>query len=71
MDFKMKCEISNLIKAGIPEDLATLSVCLKYDKKYLVEDFINERKQEQELLKEELAKFTEFKLERNFKKRIE
>tara|TARA_R110002126_G_scaffold194373_1_gene342480 strand:+ start:351 stop:560 length:210 start_codon:yes stop_codon:yes gene_type:complete len=60
MDFKMKCEISNLIKAGIPEDLATLSVCLKYDKKYLVEDLIAERKQEQELLREELEKFVEF-----------
>ena len=60
MDFKMKVEISNLIKAGIPEDLATLSVCLKYDKKYLVDDLLIERKQEQELLKEELEKFVEF-----------
>ena len=60
MDFKMKVEISTLIKAGIPEDLATLSVCLKYDKKYLVDDLLIERKQEQELLKEELEKFVEF-----------
>lgn len=65
MDFKMKVEISNLIKAGIPEDLATLSVCLKYDKKHLVDDLLMERKQEQELLREELEKFVEFKVDNN------
>jgi hypothetical protein len=60
MDLKMKYEITNLIKHGIPEDVATISVCLKYNKKHLVEDLIEERRQEQELLKEELEKFIEF-----------
>ena len=56
----MKYEITNLIKHGIPEDVATISVCLKYNKKHLVEDLIEERRQEQEMLKEELEKFVEF-----------
>lgn len=60
MDLKMKYEINNLIKHGIPEDVATISVCLKYDKKHLVEDLIEERRQEQELMREELEKFVEF-----------
>jgi hypothetical protein len=60
MDLKMKYEITNLIKHGIPEDVATISVCLKYNKKHLVEDLIEERRQEQELIREELEKFVEF-----------
>ena len=60
MDLKMKYEITNLIKHGIPEDVATISVCLKYDKKHLVEDLIEERRQEQEMLREELEKFVVF-----------
>ena len=62
MDLKMKYEINNLVKHGIPEDVAIISVCLKYNKKELAEDLINERKEEQELLREELEKFVEFKL---------
>jgi len=60
MDYKMKYEITNLIKHGIPEDVATISICLKYNKKHLVEDLIEERRQEQEMLREELEKFVEF-----------
>ena len=60
MDLKMKYEITNLIKHGIPEDVATISVCLKYNKKHLVEDLIEERRQEQELMREELEKFVVF-----------
>jgi hypothetical protein len=60
MDLKMKYEINNLIKHGIPEDVATISVCLKYNKKHLVEDLIEERRQEQEMLREELEKFVVF-----------
>jgi len=56
----MKYEINNLIKHGIPEDVATISVCLKYNKNHLVEDLIEERRQEQEMLREELEKFVEF-----------
>ena len=63
MDLKMKYEINNLVKHGIPEDVAIISVCLKYNKKELAEDLINERKEEQELLREELEKFVEFKIE--------
>lgn len=62
MDLKMKYEINNLVKHGIPEDVAIISVCLKYNKKELAEDLINERKEEQELLREELEKFVEFKI---------
>lgn len=63
MEFKMKTEISNLVKKGIPEDLATISVCLKYNRQDLVDDLLIERKQEQELLREELEKFVEFKVD--------
>jgi hypothetical protein len=63
MDLKMKYEINNLVKHGIPEDVAIISVCLKYNKKELADDLINERKEEQELLREELEKFVEFKIE--------
>lgn len=63
MDLKMKYEINNLVKHGIPEDIATISVCYKYNKNELVEELLYEKKQEQELLREELAKFVEFKIE--------
>jgi hypothetical protein len=60
MDLKMKYEIKQLVKMGIPEDVAFFSICVKYNKKHLVEDHIEETRQEQELLKEELERFTEF-----------
>ena len=59
----MKLEINNLIKAGIPEDLALICICRKYNKQHLVEDILLEKKQEQELLKEELSKFSKFVLD--------
>lgn len=59
----MKCEINNLIKIGIPEDMALLCVCKKYNKEYLVEDILMEKRQEQELLREELSKFSKFVLD--------
>ena len=58
----MKTEVNNLIKIGIPEDLALMSVSKKYGKEHLVEDILLEKKQEQELLKEELEKFVPFTL---------
>lgn len=58
----MKTEVNNLIKIGIPEDLALICVCRKYGKDHLVEDILLEKKQEQELLKEELEKFVPFTL---------
>jgi hypothetical protein len=63
MDYKMKLEINNLVKAGIPEDLALICICRKYKKEYLVEDILLEKKQEQELLREELSKFSKFVLD--------
>ena len=63
MDLRMKYEINTFVKHGIPEDIAIISVCLKYNKGELAEDLINERKEEQELLREELEKFVEFKIE--------
>jgi hypothetical protein len=62
MDYKMKFEVKQLVKIGIPEDIALMSVCKKYNKEHLVEDIVLDLRQEQELLQEELAKFTEFKL---------
>lgn len=59
----MKLEVSNLIKAGIPEDLALICICRKYNKEHLVEDILLEKKQEQELLREELSKFSKFVLD--------
>lgn len=61
MDLKMKYEIKQLVKIGIPEDVAMFSVCVKYNKTYLVNDYIDETKQEQEILREELERFTELK----------
>jgi len=58
----MKTEVNNLIKIGISEDLALMSVCRKYGKEHLVEDILLEKKQEQDLLKEELEKFVPFTL---------
>jgi hypothetical protein len=63
MDYKMKFEINNLIKHGIPEEMALLCICKKYNKEYLVEDILMEKKQEQELLREELSKFSKFVLD--------
>lgn len=63
MDYKMKLEISNLVKAGIPEDFALICICRKYNKEHLVEDILLEKKQEQELLREELSKFSKFVLD--------
>lgn len=57
----MKYEIKQMVKIGIPEDVAIFSVCVKYNKTYLINDYIDETKQEQELLREELEKFTELK----------
>ena len=56
----MKIEVKQLVKIGIPEDIALISVCKKYNKEHLVEDIVLELRQEQELLREELGKFVEF-----------
>ena len=58
----MKTEVKQLVKIGMPEDIALMSVCKKYDKEHLVEDIVLELRQEQELLKEELEKFVPFTL---------
>jgi len=61
MDFKMKCEISNLMKIGIPEDLATISICKKYNKDELAKDYLEDAKQEQQLIEQELQNFRQIK----------
>jgi hypothetical protein len=35
MDLKIKLEISNLVKKGIPEEVAFLTTVVKYKKEYL------------------------------------
>jgi len=60
MDYKMKAEINQLVKKGIHEDLATISVCKKYNKCELVEHLVTDISQEQELLNEELKNFKQF-----------
>ena len=38
MDFKMKREVAQLVKIGIPEDIALIAICKKYGKEELVSD---------------------------------
>ena len=62
MDLKIKLEISNLVRKGIPEDVAFLTTVLKYKKEYLLTDYLEEKKQEQELLFNEFQNFGKFEI---------
>jgi len=62
MDLKIKLEISNLVKKGIPEDVAFLTTVMKYKKEYLLTDYLEEKKQEQELLFNEFQNFGKFEI---------
>ena len=44
MDLKIKLEISNLVKKGIPEEVAFLTTVMKYKKEYLLTDYLEEKK---------------------------
>jgi hypothetical protein len=57
MDFKMKSELEKYIKMGIPEDLAMITVCRKYNKMELVKDLLTEVMEEQNALAEILNEF--------------
>jgi len=57
MDFKMKRELDNYIKMGIPEDLAMITVCRKYNKMELVKDLLTDVVEEQNALAEMLNEF--------------
>ena len=43
MDLKIKLEISNLVKKGIPEEVAFLTTVMKYKKEYLLNDYLEEK----------------------------
>ena len=62
MDLKIKLEISNLVKKGIPEEVAFLTTVMKYKKEYLLTDYLEEKKQEQELLFNEIQSFGKFEI---------
>ena len=62
MDLKIKLEISNLVKKGIPEEVAFLTTVMKYKKEYLLTDYLEEKKQEQELLFNEFQNFGKFEI---------
>jgi len=62
MDLKIKLEISNLVKKGIPEEVAFLTTVMKYKKEYLLTEYLEEKKQEQELLFNEFQNFGKFEI---------
>jgi hypothetical protein len=62
MDLKIKLEISNLVKKGIPEEVAFLTTVVKYKKEYMLTDYLEEKKQEQELLFNEFQSFGKFEI---------
>lgn len=62
MDLKIKLEISNLVKKDIPKEIAFLTTVMKYKKEYLLTDYLEEKKQEQELLFNEFQNFGKFEI---------
>ena len=60
MDFKIKREVAQLVKIGIPEDIALIAICKKYGKEELVGDILEEQKEEQQVLNEMLKEFKQF-----------
>ena len=62
MDLKIKLEISNLVKKGIPEEVAFLTTVMKYKKECLLTDYLEEKKQEQEILVNEFQNFDKFEI---------
>ena len=43
MDLKIKLKISNLVKKGIPEEVAFLTTVVKYKKEYLLTDYLEKK----------------------------
>jgi hypothetical protein len=59
-NYKIDLEVKNLIKLGIPSDLALIYVYAKHNKEELAKDLVYDKIAEQILLQEELQKFTPF-----------
>lgn len=61
MEFKIQTELKQLLKQGIPEEMAQLIVYTKYNKPE-AEPILDMYKQEQLLIMEHLDQFTPFEL---------
>jgi hypothetical protein len=59
LEKKADVEYKQLIKIGVPENMAYLIVSHKYNKKEIVEESISDIKDEQLEIKNELEKFIE------------
>lgn len=57
MDFKINNEIKQLVKMGLPEDMAFIVAHANNGKAEEVQGYINLIEQEQQLIKEELKNF--------------
>jgi len=56
-DSQIKHEIKNLIKIGLPEDMALLVASAKYNKPELAEDILSEQSEENDILAQSLEFF--------------
>lgn len=66
MDRKAESELKQLIKIGVPENMAYLIVSHKYNKKEEVENIIDDIKDEQNEIKNELKNFVQFSKNNTF-----
>lgn len=57
MDKKIKADIKNLMKIGVPEDMAVMCACALNKKPELAEDYVEELKKEQNDIKDFLKEF--------------
>ena len=57
MDYKMKTEFNNLVKMGFSEEFSTIILSAKYNKPELSKDIIDDLKQENEIIIEEMKNF--------------
>lgn len=57
MDKKIKTDIKNLIKMGVPEDMAVMCACAMNNKPELAEDYIEDVIKEQIEIKDFLKEF--------------
>jgi hypothetical protein len=57
MDKKIKNDIKNLIKMGVPEDMAVMCACAMNNKPELAEDYIEDVIKEQNEIKDFLKEF--------------
>ena len=65
MDYKMKTELNNLVKMGFTEEMATIIVSAKYNKLEISKEIIDDLKDENTTIQEELNNF--IPLEENIK----